>query len=52
MSVLAQGGRSDRQRSQCVAYARLFVPVAQWIEQPPSKRLVARSIRARGTHGC
>lgn len=28
---------------------RRFAPVAQWIEQPPPKRQVARSIRVRGT---
>src|SRR5882762_10845172 len=44
---------TQRHDSAAFAYNRPRAPVAQWIEQPPPKGQVARSIRVRGaTSGC
>src|SRR5712664_904398 len=39
---------TQRHDSKVFAYNRPRAPVAQWIEQPPPKGQVARSIRVRG----
>src|SRR5713101_2433516 len=39
---------TQRHDSKAFAYNRPLAPVAQWIEQPPPKGQVARSIRVRG----
>src|SRR2546426_7161492 len=41
---------TERHDSKSFAYNRPLAPVAQWIEQPPPKGQVARSIRVRGAN--
>src|SRR5260221_436062 len=43
---------TQRHDSKSFAYNRPLAPVAQWIEQPPPKGQVARSIRVRGATDC
>src|SRR4051812_2823009 len=49
-SHLSIGIHEGRRREQCSFYVKIpsHAPVAQWIEQPPPKGQVGRSIRLRG----